>query len=499
MEIEAFGSSSRLPNHGNQMADNDDAGSTSMRARATYLVWKDLMVVLPNFGHGHAKRLLHQISGFAEPGRIMAIMGPSGSRKSTLLDSLAGRLSKNVVMTGDILLNGKKKRLSNGNGVVAYVTQEDVLMGTLTVRETITYSAYLRLPTTFTNKEVNDIIEGTIMEMGLEDCSDSLIGNWHLRGISGGEKKRLSIALEILVRPRILWDEPTTGLDSASAFFVVQALKALARDGRTVISSIHQPSSEVFALFDDLLLLSGGEKVYFGDARDAITYFAESGFPCPIKRNPSDHFLRCINTDFDAVTATLKESTRHYDEQKGSDACKRFSVSKIKTTLTEKYKWSKYAKKVELRMKRITEFNLPETSVIKMNQARWSKQLTTLTRRSFVNMCRDIGYYWLRLIVYSVVSLCVGTIFYDVGTRYTAIQARGACGGFITGFMVFVSIGSFPSFIEDMKSLKKETNYANCPCGLTMLQVWSPYYKICKLGPYIYKKVAQLILTVNLN
>lgn len=152
------------------------------------------------------------------------------------------------------------------------MTQEDVLMGTLTVRETITYSAYLRLPTTFTSEEVKEIIEGTILEMGLEDCGDSLIGNWHLRGISGGEKKRLSIALEILVRPRVLFlDEPTTGLDSASAFFVVQALKSLARDGRTVISSIHQPSSEVFALFDDLFLLSGGEKVYFGEAKDAIT------------------------------------------------------------------------------------------------------------------------------------------------------------------------------------------------------------------------------------
>ncbi|XP_076943738.1 ABC transporter G family member 15-like [Bidens hawaiensis] len=462
MEIEPSGSSSGVRNRNEDTTEywQDNAatnfgGSKSMRERATYLVWRDLTVVLPNFGHGHTKRLLHRISGFAEPGRIMAIMGPSGSGKSTLLDSLAERLSKNVVMTGDVLLNGKKKRLSNGT--VAYVTQEDVLMGTLTVRETITYSAYLRLPTTFTNEEVHDIIEGTIMEMGLEDCADSLIGNWHLRGISGGEKKRLSIALEILVRPRILFlDEPTTGLDSASAFFVVQALKALACDGRTVISSIHQPSSEVFALFDDLFLLSSGEKVYFGEAKDAITFFAEAGFPCPTKMNPSDHFLRCINSDFDVVTATLKGSSRHYEEPKGSDAYKRFSVSEIKMTLAEKYKWSKYAKKVESRMKQIAEFDLPETSAITMSKAGWLKQLMTLTRRSFVNMCRDVGYYWLRVIIYSIVSICVGTIFYDVGTGPTAILARGACGGFITGFLVFMSIGSFPSFIEDMKIFTRE-------------------------------------------
>lgn len=151
------------------------------------------------------------------------------------------------------------------------MTQEDVLMGTLTVRETIKYSAYLRLPTTMSKEEVDGIIDGTINEMGLQDCSDRLIGNWHLRGISGGEKKRLSIALEILTRPRLLFlDEPTSGLDSAAAFFVVQTLRTVARDGRTVISSIHQPSSEVFALFDDLFLLSGGETVYFGEAKMAV-------------------------------------------------------------------------------------------------------------------------------------------------------------------------------------------------------------------------------------
>lgn len=153
----------------------------------------------------------------------------------------------------------------------AYVTQEDVLLGTLTVRETITYSAHLRLPSSFTREEVKSIVEGTIMEMGLLDCADRSIGNWHLRGISGGEKKRVSIALEILTRPRILFlDEPTSGLDSASAFFVIQTLRSIARDGRTVVSSVHQPSSEVFALFDDLFLLSGGETVYFGEAKTAV-------------------------------------------------------------------------------------------------------------------------------------------------------------------------------------------------------------------------------------
>ncbi|XP_057956183.1 ABC transporter G family member 15-like [Malania oleifera] len=422
----------------------------------TYLVWEDLTVVLPNFGNGPTRRLLQRLTGYAEPGRIMAIMGPSGSGKSTLLDSLAGRLSGNAIMTGKVLLNGRKRRLDYG--AVAYVTQEDILLGTLTIRETIAYSAKLRLPTNLSKEEVNEIVEGTIMEMGLQGCADRLIGNWHLRGISGGEKKRLSIGLEILTRPRLLFlDEPTSGLDSASAFFVIQTLKNVACDGRTIISSVHQPSSEVFALFDDLFLLSGGEAVYFGEAKMAVEFFAEAGFPCPRKRSPSDHFLRCINSDFDIVTATLTGSQRyHHEVHISSDPLADVSTAEIKAKLVEKYRWSKYAKRAKAKIQEIsaTQVLVPETK--QGSRAGWWKQLSTLTQRSFLNMSRDVGYYWLRIAIYIVVSICVGTIYFDVGTSYTAILARGACGGFIAGFMTFMSIGGFPSFIEEMKVFYRE-------------------------------------------
>ncbi|KAG2674838.1 hypothetical protein I3760_13G155700 [Carya illinoinensis] len=465
MEIEAGASSSTTGGGDEKVIWNGSPGHEKIRG--TYLAWEDLTVVLPNFGKNKpTKRLLHGLSGYAEPGRIMAIMGPSGSGKSTLLDALAGRLSGNVVMTGNILFDGKKRRLDYG--AVAYVTQEDVMLGTLTVKETITYSAHLRLPTKLTKEEVNSIVEGTIMEMGLQDCADRMIGNWHLRGISGGEKKRLSIALEILTRPRLLFlDEPTSGLDSASAFFVVQTLRTIARDGRTVISSIHQPSSEVFALFDDLFLLSTGETVYFGEAKMAVKFFAEAGFPCPSKRNPSDHFLCCVNSDFDVVTATLKGSqrfrsltsfnqTHNVDAPTSSDPFMNLATSEIKAMLIEKYRKSQYAKRARTRIQEIsaTEGLAHETKMA--SQTSWWKQLLTLTQRSSVNMSRDVGYYWLRIIIYIVVSICVGTVYYDIGNSYTSILARGACGGFVTGFMTFMSIGGFPSFIEEMKVFYRE-------------------------------------------
>ncbi|GLT82163.1 hypothetical protein SLE2022_005710 [Rubroshorea leprosula] len=426
-----------------------------VRGKGIYLVWEDLNVVLPNFGNKPTKRLLQGLNGFVEPGRIMAIMGPSGSGKSTLLDSLAGRLSRNVVMTGNILLNGKKRRLDYG--VVAYVTQEDVMLGTLTVKETIAYSAHLRLPNNLTREEINDIVNGTIMSMGLQDCADTVIGNWHLRGISGGEKKRLSIALEILTMPQVLFlDEPTSGLDSASAFFVIQTLRSIAQEGRTVISSIHQPSSEVFALFDDLFLLSGGETVYFGEAKMALEFFAEAGFPCPRKRNPSDHFLRCINSDFDTVTATLKGSQRLREDPTSSDPLVNMATAQIKAMLVERYRRSKYAKRAKARIEEISNIEGDIVETESQSKATWLKQLSTLTKRSFVNMWRDVGYYWARIVIYIVVSICVATIFFDVGHGYTSILARVACGAFITGFMTFMSIGGFPSFIEEMKVFYKE-------------------------------------------
>ncbi|BBH04522.1 ABC-2 type transporter family protein [Prunus dulcis] len=414
-------------------ASGGHSGGGGGSGRGAYLVWEDLSAVLPNFSKGSpTRRLLNGLSGYAEPGRIMAIMGPSGSGKSTLLDTLAGRLSRNVVMTGNILLMERRKDLH-----MAYVTQEDVLLGTLTVRETITYSAHLRLPSSFKKEEVKSIVEGTIMEMGLLECADRSIGNWHLRGISGGEKKRVSIALEILTRPCILFlDEPTSGLDSASAFFVIQTLRSIARDGRTVVSSVHQPSSEVFALFDDLFLLSGGETVYFGEAKTAIEFFAEAGVHVLVEGIP-------LITSYDDVPTS-------------SDPLMNLATAEIKARLVEKYKRSKYADKMRARMQAILAIEGHAIEMKSGSQASWWKQLSTLLRRSSLNMSRDVGYYWLRIIIYILVSICVGTIYFEVGNGYTAIFARAACGAFITGFMTFMSIGGFPSFIEEMKVFYRE-------------------------------------------
>ncbi|CAN4085358.1 unnamed protein product [Withania somnifera] len=416
------------------------------------LAWKDLTVMV-TLNSGDTQNVLEGLTGYAEPGTFTALMGPSGSGKSTLLDALSGRLASNAFLSGRVLLNGRKANLSFGTA--AYVTQDDTLIGTLTVRETIAYSAQLRLPDRMPWLEKRTLIESTIIEMGLQDCADTVIGNWHLRGISGGEKRRVSIALEILMRPRLLFlDEPTSGLDSASAFFVTQTLRGLSRDGRTVIASIHQPSSEVFELFDRLYLLSGGKTVYFGQASEAYEFFAQAGFPCPALRNPSDHFLRCINSDFDKVKATLKGSMKLRFES-NEDPLDKTTTAEAMRILVDYYRRSQYSYSAN---ERVEEMSRVKGTVLDSggSQASFFMQAYTLTKRSFINMSRDFGYYWLRLVIYLVVTICIGTIYLNVGTGYSSILARGACASFVFGFVTFMSIGGFPSFVEDMKVFQRE-------------------------------------------
>jgi ABC-type multidrug transport system ATPase subunit len=238
-----------------------------------------------------------------------------------------------------------------------YVTQEDVLIGTLTVRETIQYSARLRFPDKLSPKELKEIVDSTIVEMGLYECQNTRVGTFFVRGISGGEKRRLSIALHILTRPHLLFlDEPTSGLDSAAAYFVVQTLKNLAKGGRTLICSIHQPSNEVFQLFDSLVLLSSGRTIFFGERESVTEHFATAGFPCPPLRNPSDHFLHTINADFDQVKSILRNLTKGaMDVEVGEPSV--FGNSSTKqavTKLLKAYESSEYAARAISKVQQIT-------------------------------------------------------------------------------------------------------------------------------------------------
>ncbi|KAI3906692.1 hypothetical protein MKW92_011490, partial [Papaver armeniacum] len=333
----------------------------------------------------------------------------------------------------------------------AYVTQDDTLTTTLTVKETVYYSAMLQLPEFMTSSEKKERAETTIRDMGLQEAMNTTIGGWSSKGLSGGQKRRVSICKEILTRPKLLFlDEPTSGLDSAASYHVMaRILKLTQQCGMAVIASIHQPSSEVFALFHNLCLLSAGKTVYFGLASVAHEFFALNGFPCPSLQNPSDHYLRTINKDFDQLSLFEDE-----DIEQGFVENKPATAEEAINILVESYKSSQFFQQVK---HRISEISSKEGRILeKGSQASFLTQSFILTRRSFVNMNRDLGYYWLRLGIYVSLCLCIGMIFHDIGHSFGSIQARGAMLMFVASLLTIMSVGGFPSFVEDMMIFGRE-------------------------------------------
>ncbi|KAJ7234181.1 hypothetical protein B0H12DRAFT_1143058 [Mycena haematopus] len=236
--------------------------------------------------------LLDNISGTIKPGQVCAIMGASGAGKSTFLDILA-RKAKRGQVGGTTYVNGREVANAQFKAVSGFVDQEDTLMSTLTVYETVLYSALLRLPRDMSLAAKKFRTLETMNELGILGIKDSRIGASGHRSISGGEKRRVSIACELVTSPSILFlDEPTSGLDSYNAFNVVECLVSLARDyNRTVIFTIHQPRSNIVALFDQLILLAAGKLVYSGEFAKCQAYFAEIGQPCPPGFNIADFLI----------------------------------------------------------------------------------------------------------------------------------------------------------------------------------------------------------------
>ena len=236
------------------------------------------------------KQILKHVNAFMPSGSVTAILGSSGSGKTSVLNTLSRRIEGGRLITnGRVLYNGDT-RLSSLRS--AYVMQQDVLMPTLTIRETLEYAAELRLPPPTTAEERHRVVEEVILELGLKDCANTRIGNNIHKGCSGGEKRRCSLAVQMLANPSVLFlDEVTTGLDASTAYQLVVTLKNLARKGRTIILTIHQPRSEIYSLFDNVLLLAVGSVLYSGLARKCLPYFESIGYQAPELTNPAEYLI----------------------------------------------------------------------------------------------------------------------------------------------------------------------------------------------------------------
>ncbi|XP_046443611.1 protein white-like isoform X5 [Daphnia pulex] len=245
------------------------------------------------------KRILDHVTGAVQPGEFLAIMGASGAGKTTLLNCLTFRNTGKLKITGTRYLNGAPVNTDKLARISGYVQQEDLFIGTLKVGEVLRFQALLRMDKHFTYEERMQRVEEVILELGLTKCRNTLIGNPEkgIKGISGGERKRLAFACEVLTNPSLMFcDEPTSGLDSFMAQNIVQALKNLASAGKTVICTIHQPSSEVFAMFDRILLMAEGRTAFLGPIDDCLHFFSTQGMPCPANYNPADFYIFSLAT-----------------------------------------------------------------------------------------------------------------------------------------------------------------------------------------------------------
>ncbi|KAJ3126910.1 hypothetical protein HK100_010029, partial [Physocladia obscura] len=240
------------------------------------------------------KVVLNKVSGEFNAGRLIAVIGPSGAGKTTFLNTLMGKVPKT---SGTITVNGVVARLSTLRQLIGYVPQDDIMMRELTVKEIILYSAKMRLPRTWSSKRVNDFVDTVINTLNLEKVAHSIIGDELKRGISGGQRKRVNIGMELAAAPLALFlDEPTSGVDSTSALQIIKTLQKLAQIGLTVVCIVHQPGEEMFKAFDDVLMLeSGGKLAYSGPLKEAKIFFELQGYNFSDETNLAHSFMDILS------------------------------------------------------------------------------------------------------------------------------------------------------------------------------------------------------------
>ncbi|XP_010265331.1 PREDICTED: ABC transporter G family member 21-like [Nelumbo nucifera] len=381
------------------------------------------------------RTILNGVTGIVRPGELLAMLGPSGSGKTTLLTALAGRLPGKF--SGSITYNGRpfSGSIKRKTG---FVTQDDVLYPHLTVLETLTYAALLRLPNKLTREEKVEQAELVIAELGLMICRNSIVGGPLLRGVSGGERKRVSIGQEMLVNPSLLLlDEPTSGLDSTTAQRIVATLQGLARGGRTVVTTIHQPSSRLFRSFDKVVVLSDGYPIYSGSAFRALDYFASIGYaPGAHLVNPADFLLDIAN----GVAPESKQGDQpdNYGRSDHGD------LNSIKQRLISSYKKNLHSMvKAELGLtSQVSESLLAGTTSFRGSEEQWMtswwEQFKVLLSRGLKERKHE-SYSGLRIFQVISVSILSGLLWWHSDVSHIQDQV---------GLLFFFSIfwGFFPMF-----------------------------------------------------
>ncbi|XP_058762718.1 ABC transporter G family member 22-like isoform X1 [Vicia villosa] len=416
-------------------------------------------VVLKGMTSSVEKDILNGISGSVNPGEVLALMGPSGSGKTSLLNLLGGRISHPTI-GGSITYNEQSysKFLKSRIG---FVTQDDVLFPHLTVKETLTYAARLRLPKTFTKEQKEKRALDVIYELGLERCQDTMIGGSFVRGVSGGERKRVCIGNEIIINPSILFlDEPTSGLDSTTALKIVQMLQDIAEAGKTVVTTIHQPSSRLFHKFDKLILLGKGSLLYFGKASEAMNYFQSIGCSPLISMNPAEFLLDLANGNINDVSVPSELEDK---VQIGNVEVEKYN-GKPSPAVVHEYLVEAYESQAA-ETKKKTTVSLPLDEALKTKAsspkrqwgASWDEQFSILFWRGIKERRHDY-FSWLRITQVLSTAIILGLLWWQSDVKNPKdLQDQAGLLFFIAVFWgffpVFTAIFTFP---QERAMLNKE-------------------------------------------
>ena len=367
--------------------------------------------------------ILKPINARFEPGVLNVIMGPSGSGKTSLLNSMASRLHSNFrtryQTSGTMTYGGSVPSEDVIRSVASYVCQDDdALLPTLTVRETLHFAAGLRLPTWMSKNEKRRRAESVLLKLGLKDCADNLIGNDLMKGISGGEKRRVTIAVQVLTDPRILLlDEPTSGLDAFTASSIVDVLRGLAEEGRTLVLTIHQSRSDLWNYFGNVLLLArGGFPVYAGKGSAMVTHFSSLGYECPRRTNPADFAL-------DLITVDLQHASREAR-----------SREKVRSLISD---WDN-ARRSQL-VATPSHISTPaELGSLKRAMTPFRISFPLLVKRSMIGFRRDPNAILARTTQVFAYAVVVTLFFAPLKSDYESIQSRL---GYIQEFVATYFIG----------------------------------------------------------
>ncbi|KAH3671774.1 hypothetical protein WICMUC_004565 [Wickerhamomyces mucosus] len=490
------------------------------------------------------KTILNNVSGVVKPREILAIMGGSGAGKTTLLDILAQK-NKNGVITGDIKINGNSINKNDMKKLIGFVDQEDYLLPTLTVYETVLNSALLRLPRSMSLRGKERRVYEVLKELRILHIKDRVIGSDFERGISGGEKRRVSIACELVTSPSILFlDEPTSGLDSNNANNVIESLVRLSRDyQRTLVFTIHQPRSNIVSLFDKLVLLANGQMIYSGEMMVCNDFFYSNGFKCPKGYNIADYL---IDITFDqkkkpvALTASQlqlagldEENIDYGDEENEIDIhvptrssssseaqreWEHFAVHRDSAGFKKKNdKPSSDDNGIETKKKIYTIFQNSssydvlnaEIEGIKSNageitfkgnyqKANLFSQFLILCSRSFKNVYRNprllLGSYILSVFM----GLFCGALYYHIDNDISGFQNRLGLFFFFLSFFGFSTLTGLHSFsIERIIFLKERSNNYYHPFSYYVSKIICDVLPLRIIPPILLTSIAYPLIGLN--